>query len=298
MMKRAYNGYRLEEIATLLMILFLNLAVLLSTRLGEGRGIFFLNLALAAVIVIISRVQQARGGKILTFIRDWYVLPFLIAIYLEQGRLIPLINPHDIDGLLIGIDRILFFGHDPTVLLERFTWPPMTELLQIVYASFYLLPFSLCVLVYSRDRELTFHIVAATIVIGFYISYVGYYLTPAIGPRFTLEHLQHIPLTGLVSFECIRSMLDAAAGVVRDCCPSGHAMLSVLTVLLARRYEKRFFTPALVWTGPLLYSTMYLRYHYLIDLIVGIALAWVVFLFAPAIERFAAARTGRQISFS
>lgn len=298
MTKRIYSGYSLEEIATLLMLLFLNLAIVLFARIDQAGGIFLFNLGLAAVIIAVARIQQGRGGKTLSFIRDWYVLPLLITIYLGHGRLIPLINPHDIDGLLIGIDRILFFGHDPTVLLERFTRPLTTELLQIVYASFYLLPFSLCALAYRRDREGTFHTIAATIMIGFYISYIGYYLTPAIGPRFTLEPLQGLPLTGIVSFDFIRWTLDTAAGVVRDCCPSGHAMLSFLTALLARRYEKRFFVPALAWTGLLMYSTVYLRYHYMIDLIVGVILAWVVFLFVPVIERFAAARAGRQISFS
>ncbi len=297
-MNRAYSGYSLEELVTLLMLLLLNLSILLFTRLDQAGDIFLFNLALAAVIVVISRVQLSRGGKVLTFIRDWYVLPLLITIYLEHGRLIPLINPHDLDGLLIGIDRILFFGHDPTILLERVTWRPATELLQIVYASFYLLPFSLCVLAYRRDREVTFHAVAATIIIGFYVSYIGYYLTPAIGPRFTLESLQGIPLTGLLFFDFIRWALDTAAGIVRDCCPSGHAMLSLLTALLTRRYEKSFFAPALVWTGLLMYSTVYLRYHYMIDLIVGVALALAVFLFVPAIERLVAARMGRQISFS
>jgi len=298
MMNRVYSGYSLEELATLFMLLLLNLAILLFARFGQAGDIFLFNLALVAVIVVVSRVQRSRGGEILTFIRDWYVLPLLITIYLEHGHLIPLINPHDLDGLFIGIDRILFFGHDPTVLLEEVTWRPVTELLQIVYASFYFLPFSLCVLAYRRDREVTFHVVAATIIIGFYISYVGYYLTPAIGPRFTLEQLQSIPLTGLLFFDFTRATLDAATGIVRDCCPSGHAMVSFLTALLARRYEKRFFVPALVWTGFLMYSTVYLRYHYMIDLIVGIALAWIVFLFVPAIERLVTARMGRQISFS
>lgn len=299
MMNSVYSGYSLEEIATLFMLLLLNLAILLFARFGQAGDIFLFNLALAAIVVVVSRVQRSRGGEVITFIRDWYPLPLLITIYLEHGHLIPLINPHDVDGLLIGIDRILFFGHDPTVLLEKITWRPVTEGLQIVYASFYFLPFSLCVLAYRRDREVTFHIVAATIMIGFCISHVGYYLTPAIGPRFTLEPLQSIPLVGLLFFDFIRWALDTAAGgIVRDCCPSGHAMLSLLTALLAYRYEKRFFVPALVWTGFLMYSTVYLRYHYVIDLIVGAALALIVFLFVPAIERFAAARTGRQISFS
>lgn len=298
MTTKAYNGYRLEEIATLFVLLLLTLAILLFGRFGEAEGIFLLNLALVGLIILVARAHRSRGGQTLTFIRDWYVLPLLITIYLEQGRLIPLINPRDVDELLIGIDRFLLLGHDPTILLETMLFRPVTEFLQIVYASFYLLPFSLCVIAYLRDRETIFHVVAATIVIGFYVSYAGYYLTPAIGPRFTLEHLQHIPLTGLLFFDLIRSTLDAAAGVIRDCCPSGHTMVSVLTVLLARRYEKRLFVPAVVWTVLLMYSTMYLRYHYLIDLIVGIVLAGVVFLFVPTIERLVMARTDRQISFS
>jgi membrane-associated phospholipid phosphatase len=297
-MKIVSSTYSLEEIVTLCMLLLLNLAILLCAQVDKAAHIFLLNTALIAVIVAVSRIQRIRGGQVLTFIRDWYVLPLLITIYLEQGRLIPLINPHDVDGLLIEIDRALFFGHDPTALLERFIRPLTTELLQIVYASFYLLPFSLCVIIYLHDRKTTFHVVAATIIIGFYISYIGYYLTPAIGPRFTLAHLQHIPLTGLLSFNFIRSMLDAAAGVVRDCCPSGHTMVSLLTVLLAGRYEKRFLAPAVVWTALLMYSTMYLRYHYATDLIVGIVLAGMVFLFVPAIERWVVARMNRQSSFS
>ena len=280
------------------MLLFLTIVILLFSRVSEASKTFLLNLGLMGLVMVISRIQQGRGGKVLTFIRDWYVLPLLIIIYLEHGFLIPLINPHDIDGLLIAIDRFICFGHDPTVFLERVISPPETELLQIVYASFYLLPFSLCVLAYRRDRNVTFHIVASTIVIGFYVSYVGYYLTPAIGPRFTLDHLQNIPLRGLLFFDFIRSTLDAASGVVRDCCPSGHTMVSLLTVLLAGRYVKGFVIPAVVWAVLLMYSTMYLRYHYVTDLIVGIVLAGAVFLFVPAIERFVTARASRQISFS
>jgi membrane-associated phospholipid phosphatase len=74
--------------------------------------------------------------------------------------------------------------------------------------------------------------------------------------------------------------------------------VSLLSVLLAGRYVKGFVIPAVVWAVLLMYSTMYLRYHYVTDLIVGIVLAGAVFLFVPAIERFVTARASRQISFS
>jgi hypothetical protein len=51
------------------------------------------------------------------------------------------------------IDRFLFPGNDPTVLRESLTYPPATEILQIVYAGFSFLPFILCVLLYLKGRK-------------------------------------------------------------------------------------------------------------------------------------------------
>jgi membrane-associated phospholipid phosphatase len=112
---------------------------------------------------------------------------------------------------------------------------------------------------------------------GFYLSYIGYYITPVIGPRFTLNHLQSLPLTGIFSFDFIRNMIAQAEGIMRDCCPSGHAMISLLTVLLAWRYTRAFFPIAVIWAFLIIFSTVYLRYHYVTDLIVGMTLGFVVY---------------------
>jgi membrane-associated phospholipid phosphatase len=76
-------------------------------------------------------------------------------------------------------------------------------------------------------------------------------------------------------------MLAQAEGRMYDCMPSGHALVSLLTVLLSWRYAKRFFPVALVWTVLLIFSSVYLRYHYVTDLIAGMALAVLVFRFGP-----------------
>ena len=286
MSRRVRSLCRLEEGATMFMLVGLNAAILFFTDFGKAASVFFLNLTFIAVILIISRLHGRWNNRAFTFLRDWYPLPLLITIYLELGRLVPLVNPHDADGLLIEIDRGMFLGHDPTVLLENITVPLVTEFLQIVYASFYLLPFALSILVYWKGRRETFHTVASAIIIGFYVSYVGYFLTPAIGPRYTLDHLQNLQLTGLVSFDFIRWILDSASGIMRDCCPSGHTMLSLVTVFLAWRYERKFTSIALAWSIVLIFSAVYLRYHYVIDVIIGIVLALAFTLAFPAIEKY------------
>ena len=147
----------------------------------------------------------------------------------------------------------------------------------MAYAKFEFLPFTLCLILYLKKSRLEFHINTSVILMGFYISYIGYYITPVIGPRFTLNHLQSFPLTGVLFFDFIRNTIVQAEGIMRDCCPSGHAMISLLTVLLAWRYTRNFFPIAVIWAFLIIFSTVYLRYHYVTDLIVGMALGFVVY---------------------
>jgi membrane-associated phospholipid phosphatase len=265
------------------MAALLDLFILLFMKMDKAGDIFILNVLIIACILFLKLLHRRFSNGWLQFFRDWYVLPLLIIIYLENRRLIPLINPHDMDDVIIAIDRFIFMGNDPTVLLERFTFPPISEILQMAYASFYFLPLTLCVILYRRKPRLEFHIIASTILIGFYLSYIGYYFTPVIGPRFTLEHLQGVPLSGILLFDFIRNMIFQAEGVMRDCCPSGHALISLLTVLLAWRYARGFFPVACIWAFLITFSTVYLRYHYVTDLIIGMALGLAVYRWGPGV---------------
>lgn len=271
------KGFRLEELATMAMFALLDVLIVVFSSPMKVPGIFTLNLFCISLIVFIRVIHQYMERNGFAIFRDWLVVLVLIVMYMEHTTLIPLINPHDVDDLLIQMDRFLFGGHDPTVLLERFASSVLTEIFQIVYASFYFLPIAFCFLLYRKEDKAAFHLAASTILIGFYVSYIGYYLSPAVGPRFTLEHLHRMPLEGLFAFHFLRDTLDTLEGFTRDCCPSGHTLVSVLTVMLAGRYCRPFVKTALVWTVLLLISTVYLRYHYVVDIIAGFVLAVAVY---------------------
>lgn len=286
-MKAPYDqGFHLEETATITMFALLDGLIVLFAHPVKIIDLFVLNLCCIASVIFVRAIDLRIKRDWLTIFRDWFLFLLLIMIYMEHYTLIPQINPHDVDDLLIGADRFLLAGHDPSVLMERFTRPIFTEILQIIYASYYFLPTVLCFWLYVRGNKSAFHVSGSALLIGFYISYIGYYVSPALGPRFTIDHLQSIPLDGLFSFHFLRSTLDQMEGMTRDCYPSGHALISFLTVLLARRYLKPYAIIAFVWTILLLISAVYLRYHYVVDIIAGIALAVAVYGLVPAIERY------------
>lgn len=279
--------FHLEEILTLGILIIMNTIIAIYTRVGDVIGIFLFNILLIILVLAIRFLHRRIPDRWFTDFRDINVIIAGWFIYFEHHHLVPLVNPYDIDAYLIHIDRFLFLGIDPTVLLESITHPLLTEFLQIVYASFYFLPFSIMLILFLKGRRLDFHVVVSTLMLSFYICYVGYYLFPAIGPRFTLDHLQTFPLSGVLFFDYVRSFLDGYSFMTRDCYPSGHALLSIMTALLSYKHYRPYFRFAAVWAGIIVFSTVYLRYHYVIDVTTSLIIAMIVFRFNPQmVERY------------
>ncbi|HSV96556.1 MAG TPA: phosphatase PAP2 family protein [Spirochaetota bacterium] len=273
--------FHLEEILTLGIITIMNTIMLVYTSLIDVAGIFIFNLFLALLVLSVRYLNRRIRNQWFTDFRDLNIIIVGWFIYFEHHHLVPLVNPYDIDAYLIHIDRFLFLGIDPTVLLESITLPYLTEFLQIAYASFYFLPFSLMLLLFFKRRRMDFHVVVSTLMLSFYICYVGYYIFPAIGPRFTLDHLQTFPLSGVLFYDYVRNFLDGYSFITRDCYPSGHALLSIMTALLAYKHYRPYFRIAAVWAGIILFSTVYLRYHYVIDVLTSLIIAMIVYRFNP-----------------
>ncbi len=234
-----------------------------------------------AIIVLIARWYRGVG-----LVRGWYPVAVIPFTYKELTYLIPLINPKEFDRELAAIDRQIF-GVDPTVWLERFTWPVLTELFQLSYITYYFLPLILGVVLWRKGWTERFHFFVFVIVLGFYLSYLGYIAVPALGPRFLPEiQSQHTkPLSGILFFDTIHATLNKLEGKTYDAFPSGHTELTLLVLYYAQRFHRRTFWWILPAGSALIISTVYLRYHYVIDVIAGAFLALAIILIAKPLYR-------------
>ena len=206
------------------------------------------------------------------FVRWWYPALLIPFIFSELQHLVHPINPIDIDAQLMAIDYALLGVH-PTVWFERFTVPWVTEYMQLAYVMFYFLPFILCAPLYRQGQFLAFRVSLCALLLSYYVSYLLYFLTPARGPRFYLAEYHTLPLAGLWLTTPLQGILDALEGVQRDAFPSGHTAIAIVVLVMATRYQRRLFYPLLGITVSLMISTVYLRYHYAIDVIAGVLLA-------------------------
>jgi membrane-associated phospholipid phosphatase len=84
----------------------------------------------------------------------------------------------------------------------------------------------------------------------------------------------------------IRSTLDGLEQNKTDAFPSGHTAVALVSLLYAWKYrEKVLFWILVPAVSALIVSTVYLRYHYVVDVIAGILLAALTVLIAPKTYR-------------
>jgi len=279
------------------LLLFSGLAVFSAPVNPSWAGLLATYAALAVAILLASvyrtRVGQSKKGFHLSVIAT--VITVLL-IFNSLGALIAGIHTTTFDARLIAIDHGIFGVH-PTVWLERLSSPLLTGLFQIAYISYYFIPVSLGVVLIARGKFGEFEEVLFGILLCFYLSYVGYLLFPAIGPRFTLSHLQTGDLHVSPFIEKIQVALNALEKNKTDAFPSGHTAVSLMTLYYAwKEREKKLFAGLIPLVTALIISTVYLRYHYVIDVIAGIALTCLTIALAPGLRRLLSTAPGHPLN--
>jgi membrane-associated phospholipid phosphatase len=235
-------------------------------------------LVIVFTVLIATQIALIKYGRTNTILEYTYdlIFPFfcIFIIFESLEYMVHMIQPRDIDHVLIKIDYLIFHGH-PTVLLERFIHPLLTDIMQLTYISYYFLPIILGISLKIKKHDHAFDRSLFLIIFCFYLSYIGYLSMPALGPRYTISHLHAIDLDGWMISEPIQRALNRLEGIKRDAFPSGHTGVALTVLYCAYLYEKKIFWIYLPIVILLILSTVYCRYHYVVDVLAGILLALV-----------------------
>lgn len=270
------------DLVVVIFYLFLILInIIFHDRVPQWLFFVFANILVILFTFLIAYIESRSDKWIFNIIHYWYIAPLVLFTFKELYFLIHPIRPHDYDYLFIAIDRWIF-GVDPTRILAKISFPLLTEILQIVYGTFYFLPLILGLVLYKNKRYLEMDYAVFIIIYGFYLSYLGYFALPGIGPRFTLHNFStmNLKLPGIFLTDFLRNCVNTgesippgtlhpAALVQRDVFPSGHTMITLIVMYLSVRLKSRsryFFIPI---GSLLIFATVYLWYHYVVDLAGG-----------------------------
>lgn len=265
----------LEAINLATLFVLSALTLWLSGRLQDPGGILLrygLMAAGLAVVALLVRRQESLPES-LSVAADFYPIAFIPILYESLGPLIPAARGVARDDLLIAADRALF-GLDPTVWLERLVRPWLTDFLYISYVTYYFIAIILGAVLWSRDRSTQRRFIF-TLTLCYLVSYAGYFLLPALGPRFALAAAQKVTLETTPISVAISGTLDALEHTRLDVFPSGHTMITAAVLLVAFRRARDVFWFLLPVAVCLIFSTVYCRYHYVADVLAGLILALV-----------------------
>lgn len=190
------------------------------------------------------------------------------------------------DTMLHDLDRVLFLGHEPAVVLHHVLGENLAaHLLAYVYLLFIpLAPASVVIwLVWSRNVTYGYWYVTANC-ISWALGTVSYYALPSLGPNFAYVWLYHdLDYTGVTGLQngLWNGRADLTFSPFADGVQSvaGFASLHVAIVLCVALVAQYTVRHAVVrWTLWIFFaltvvSTIYFGWHYIVDDIAGAAIA-------------------------
>ncbi|NCO69630.1 MAG: hypothetical protein GW878_03795 [Acidobacteria bacterium] len=239
-------------------------------RLGWEPGLRHLSACLVLVGAAIALGEWPRGLR--RWGRELLLVPFVLYAFLNLSPLIAIVNPAIRDPWLVAADRFLL-GAELQAALYSATLPAWgADALTMCYASYFLLSSGLVIVLVLRG-DTAIPRVTAAIVITFLVSYTGYFFVPAHGPRamdLGVAKYAGLPV-GIVDGD-LRSLLDAGELTKTDAFPSGHTMVTLATLICARRRARTYYLVLLPVAMLLIAATVLLTYHYIVDLVAAVPL--------------------------
>ncbi len=223
---------------------------------------------LAAALIVLSAWTKGQLGWRL---RLFYYPLAMNAAYMHMAPVVEKIHRGPLyDALLRSIDTRLI-GENLSLRLESVSRALFTEPLSFCYMLF---------VPYLTLSMLGYFCGPLPLLKRFYlglfsiygIGFLGYTFVPAAGPYIAMTSEFHGPLAGGLFTRLNAAMVSYGSNHV-DVFPSLHCAISSYMLFFDRWYKRWRFRACAAPCVGLWISTIYLRYHYFIDVIVGFALA-------------------------
>jgi membrane-associated phospholipid phosphatase len=262
----------LEALHVAALAVLTSLTVVLYRRLADP-GALLLQFALmgAFLALVVVLVRAPRLPAPIRPLADFYPAALIPFVFESLGPLIAAARGPARDDLLIAADRALF-GVDVTVWMQRFVRPLWNDLFYLFYASYYFFALSLGIVLWWKTPAAARRFIF-TISFCYYVSYAGYFTIPALGPRFALADRHTVSLETTPLSRGIAENINRLERTKLDVFPSGHTMIAVAVLIVAYRRARRLFWILLPVAAGLIVSTVYCRYHYVVDVLAGALLA-------------------------
>ncbi len=188
------------------------------------------------------------------FFREFWIYLAFAPISVIWLKVVILFTPQTIDETLKRIDMVIFGANPDAWVQSVFTakFPVLWLALFYFFLPFY--PIALSGFFYIKKEWVMLRKVTQSFLLCGMIGWLFYLFFPAVGPAFIDNTLAGFP----------------NPGIPRNCFPSLHTAWGLLVLLYAWKYRKKAFWIFLFPISQMILATVFLRYHFVIDLIAAV----------------------------
>lgn len=226
------------------------------------------------------------------------MLGVILMSYFMLRGLLPVVNTGTLDAELYALD-VQLFGFEPTLWMDQFVGPRTTEWFAFFYFSyFFLIAAWLLPLLFFGRRLRVFADFGFAFMSVYCVAHVLYMVVPGYGPYQHLAGEFQNPLPMGFWYERVLEAVNGA-GAHKDIFPSLHTAGPFTCFLFALRYRKLhpykyLWLPTGFFAANIIIATMFLRWHYIIDVVAGIALSAVMSYIAFRLSHWESNRRERR----
>lgn len=255
-----------------------------------GRAVLLLGLA---AFVLLYRRHACR---LTLFLRNAYQLALLTYWYPDTYHFCQLFP--NLDHVFASAEQTLFGCQPALIFCEHFSGTFWSEIFNLGYFSYYPMIFFVVLWTFFRHYKY-FEKTTFIILCSFFIYYIVFLFLPVAGPqyyfraagidniaagifpavgdyfRYHTEMLPKPPECGL--FRTLVDMAQEGGECPTAAFPSSHVGISTILLILAFKVKPKAAAGLLPFYVLLCLSTVYIRAHYLVDVLAGWATAFVVY---------------------
>ncbi len=239
------------------------------------------DLCIFGVGVAVTRgIQHPKGSAGSFFSALAYRMTIFGAVFLSYFQLrdiLPAVSSRAVDAQLFAFDMKVFH-YEPSVAWDQFVTPVTTEWFSFFYFSYFailiihVIPFLLAVKNETLIGQFGFGIFMV-----FTTAHTLYMVVPGYGPYAHLATTFHHPLTGGFFWSLVQETVSAG-GAQKDIFPSLHTAAPTFLAIYSFRHRAhlpfKYTWPVMGFFAlNIIGATMFLRWHYLIDIFAGLTLA-------------------------
>ncbi|MAD61184.1 MAG: hypothetical protein CMH49_06715 [Myxococcales bacterium] len=285
MFKKTIKNLNLLDSHVLVFLIYFNSRLLYAPTSSDtsfAQTVFLTALVFLTIVLVLSRGEVLSHPRARGIVHRLGLLMSVLGLYLLAMReALAALQPTLMDQQLIKLDQLLFTAV-PASYFDQYSSPAITEWFAFFYYSYFLLiVFTILPSAFFGRSTLARGLVLGPVMLVC-IGHILYTIVPGRGPYVAMTFQNE--LTGGFFWQQVNDMVSQQ-GALLDIFPSLHT--AIPTFLVSYLYVNRSQWPLriswyIVWpvllffTLNIIIATMYLRWHYAVDVIAGLSLAFSV----------------------